>query len=32
MKLNQDKCNLLVLRFKYENIWAKLENQKLGKI
>ena len=24
MKLNQDNCHLLVQRFKYENIWAKI--------
>ena len=24
MKLNQDKCHLLVQGFKYENVWAKI--------
>ena len=24
MKLNQDKCHLLVSGFKYENVWAKI--------
>ena len=32
MKLNQDKCHLLVSGFKYENVWAKIGKQKFGKI
>ena len=28
-KLNQDKCHLLVLGFKYENIWAKIGKTKI---
>ena len=32
MKLNQDKCHLLVSGFKYENVWAKIEkSKKFGK-
>ena len=29
MKLNQDKCNLLVLGLKYENVWAKIGKTKI---
>ena len=29
MKLNQDKCHLLGLGFKYENIWAKIGKTKI---
>ena len=29
MKLNQDKCHLLVLGFKYENIWANIGKTKI---
>ena len=29
MKLNQDKCNLLVLGLKYENVWAKSGKTKI---
>ena len=29
MKLNQDKCHLLVSGFKYENVWAKIGKTKL---
>ena len=28
MKLNQDKCDLLVSGFKYENVWAKIAKTK----
>ena len=28
MKLNRDKCHLLVSRFKYKNIWAKIRKTK----
>ena len=28
MKLNQDKCHLLVSGFEYENIWAKIGKNK----
>ena len=29
MKLNQDKCHLLVSGFKYENVWAKIGKTKI---
>ena len=29
MKLNQDKCHLLVSEFKYENAWAKIGKTKI---
>ena len=29
MKLNQDKCHLLVLGFKYKNVWAKIGKTKI---
>ena len=29
MKLDQDKCHLLVLRFKHENVWAKIGKTKI---
>ena len=29
MKLNQEKCHLLVSGFKYENIWAKIGKAKI---
>ena len=29
MKLNQDKCHLLVSGFKYKNVWAKIEKIKI---
>ena len=29
MKLNQDKCHLLVLGFKYENIWVNVGKTKI---
>ena len=29
MKLNQDKCHLLVSGFKYENIWAQTGQAKM---
>ena len=29
MKLNQDKCQLLVLRFKSGNVWAKIGKAKI---
>ena len=29
MKLNQDKCHLLVSGFKYQNVWAKIEKTKI---
>ena len=32
MKLNQDKCHLLVSRCKNENIWANIGNQKVSEI
>ena len=32
MKLNQDKCLLLVSGFKYENVWAKLEKRTFGNV
>ena len=32
MKLNQDKCHLLVSGFKYENVWAKIGKTKFGKV
>ena len=32
MKLDQDKCHLLVSGFKYENVWAKIGKQKFGKV
>ena len=28
MKLNQDKCHLLVSGYKNENVWANIENEK----
>ena len=32
MKLNQDKCNFLVSRFKYEDVWAKIGKTKIWKV
>ena len=32
MKLNQDKCHLLVSGSKYENVWAKMGKKKFGKV
>ena len=29
MKLNKDKCHLLVLRHKYENVWVKMGDEKI---
>ena len=29
MKLNEDKCNLLVAEYKYKNIWAKTGEAKI---
>ena len=29
MKLNQDKCHLLVSRYKNENVWANIGNEKI---
>ena len=29
MKLNQDKCHLLVSRHKHENIWARIGEAKI---
>ena len=29
MKLNQDKCHLVVSGFKYENMWAKIRKTKI---
>ena len=29
MKLNKDKCHLLVSAFKYENVWAKIRKTKI---
>ena len=29
MKLNQDKCHVLVLGFKYESVWAKIGKTKI---
>ena len=29
MKLNQDKCHLLILGFKYKNVWTKIEKTKI---
>ena len=29
MKLNQEKCHLLVSGFKYENVWAKIRKTKI---
>ena len=29
MKLNNDKCHLLVLGHKYENVWVKIGNEKI---
>ena len=29
MKLNKDKCNLLVSRHKYENVWVKMGDTKI---
>ena len=29
MKLNQEKCHLLVSRHKHENIWAKIGQTKI---
>ena len=29
MKLNQDKCHLLVSGFKFENVWAKIGKTKI---
>ena len=29
MKLNQDKCHLLVAGFKHENVWAKIGKTKI---
>ena len=29
MKLNQDKCHLLVSGYKNENVWANIENEKI---
>ena len=28
MKLNKDKCHLLVSGHKYENVWVKMEDEK----
>ena len=30
MKLNQDKCHLLVSEYKHENIWARIAEVKIG--
>ena len=27
MKLNQDKCHLLVFGYKHENVWAQIEDE-----
>ena len=32
MKLNQVKCNFLVSRFKYEDVWAKIGKTKIWKV
>ena len=32
MKLNQDKCNFLVSRFKYKDVWAKIGKTKIWKV
>ena len=29
MKLNKDKCHILVSGYKYENVWVKMEDQKI---
>ena len=29
MKLNKDKCHLLVSGHKYENVWVKMEDEKI---
>ena len=30
MKLNKDKCHLLVSGHKYENVWVKIGDEKIG--
>ena len=32
MKLNQDKCHLLVSGYKNENIWARIGELKFGRV
>ena len=32
IKLNQEKCHLLVSVFKYENVWAKIGKEKFRKV
>ena len=32
MKLNQDKCHLLVSGYKNENVWANIGKEKFGKV
>ena len=29
MKLNKDKCHLLVLENKYENVWVKIKDERI---
>ena len=32
MKLNQEKCHLLISRYKHENIWVKIGKAKVWEI